>query len=74
MIAPDERNRLRLLARMEQLSAALASADPAAESEARTILARICLDGSVLILADVFRGIVLAWDEARRDELERLAR
>ena len=68
----DERTRLRLLARFEQLHAALLAGDSRAEAEARDILRRIISKGSCAILAQVFGGIISAWDR-QNEEWERLA-
>ena len=66
-----KRERLKLLHFLEQLAANLAAGNRQAEQTARTILARVALDGSCAILAQVFRGIVLARDEEQNswDEL-----
>lgn len=69
---PDTRLRLRLLSRLEQLSAGLASRNSDCEGEARDILRRVVSKGSCAMLAHVFRGIVLAWDE-EENEWERMA-
>ena len=60
--------RLRLLQRFEQLSAALADNAPRAENEARIILARVVARGSCPLLAQVFRGIIMAWDKEHESE------
>jgi len=57
------RERLKLLHWLEQLSAALFAGEKEAEQNARIVLARIAVKGSVEILAQVFRGIVLSRDE-----------
>jgi len=57
------RKRLKLLHWLEQLSAALFAGEEEAERDARIVLARIAVKGSVEILAQVFRGIVLSRDE-----------
>jgi hypothetical protein len=63
---------LRLLQRTEQMQAALAAGDKAAEAEAREILRRVQTKGSCSLLAMVYRGIILAWDEDLAD-WERIA-
>jgi hypothetical protein len=55
--------RLRLLQRFEQLAQSLADNDPSAERDARTYLARIVSRGSIGVLAQVYRGIVLGMDD-----------
>ncbi len=64
--------RMRLLQRTEQLQAALAAGDKAAETEAREILRRVQTKGSCALLDQVYRGIILAWDEEQA-EWERIA-
>jgi len=60
------RERLKLLHWLEQLSAALFAGEKEAEQTARIVLARIAVKGSVEILAQVFRGIVLSRDEEQK--------
>jgi len=63
----DERTalaqRVRLFSQFEQLQTGLRYGDADAEMEARRLLARVVSRGSCDLLAQVFRGIVLAWDE-----------
>jgi len=63
---------LRLLQRTEQMQAALTAGDKAAEAEAREILRRVQTKASCAMLAMVYRGLILAWDEELA-EWERIA-
>ena len=63
--------RLKCLVRLEQLQSGIAHGDPHAVADGRDILRRIVSKGSAYALAQVFRGILLAWDELD-EEMERM--
>ena len=64
---PKHREHIALKARLEQLAAELADSLPAAEREARIILARTAIRGSCTVMAQVFRGIDREWDDDQAD-------
>ena len=55
---------MRTLASLEQLQSAIAAGDRQAILRARGILAKIALRGSPALMAELFRGVILAWDES----------
>ena len=62
IVKMDNLARLRLLQSFEQLSSALADNNPQAIAKARAILSCVAGRGTAPLLAQVFRGIVKAWD------------
>jgi hypothetical protein len=68
----DDARLMQLLNRLEQVQAGLADGDKTAEAEAREILRRIQTKATCGILAHVFRGLILAWDELQ-EEWDRFA-
>ena len=56
------RERLRLLHRLEQIEAGLRHGDPESEKAARGFMAQLAINGTIELLAHVYSGIILARD------------